>query len=49
MDSRFIELTGEKDLLTIRATRARVRPEGDQIPMAERAHGEFSRQLLFWG
>jgi HSP20 family protein len=46
MDSRFIELTVEKDLLTIRATRAWVRAEGDQIQIAERAHGEFSRQLF---
>ena len=46
VDSRFIELTVEKDLLTVRATRAWARAEGDQIQMAERAQGEFSRQLL---
>ena len=46
VDSRFIELTVEKDLLTVRASRAWVRTEGDQIQIAERAHGEFSRQLL---
>jgi HSP20 family protein len=46
VDSRFIELTVEKDLLTVRATRAWVRPEGDQIQIAERAHGDFSRQLF---
>jgi len=46
VDSRFIELTVEKDLLTVRATRAWIRAEGDQVQMAERAQGEFSRQLL---
>jgi HSP20 family protein len=46
VDARFIELTVEKDLLTVRATRAWVRPEGDQIQIAERAHGNFTRQLF---
>ena len=46
VDARFIELTVEKDLLTVRATRAWVRAEGDQIQIAERAQGEFSRQLF---
>jgi HSP20 family protein len=46
VDPRFIELTVEKDLLTVRATRAWVRAEGDQVQIAERAQGEFSRQLL---
>lgn len=46
VDSRFIELTVEGDVLTVRATRAWVRTEGDQIQIAERAQGEFSRQLF---
>jgi len=46
VDSRFIELTVERDFLTVRATRAWVRAEGDQITIAERAQGEFSRQLF---
>ena len=46
VDARFIEMTVENDLLTIRATRAWVRAEGDQIQIAERPHGEFSRQLF---
>ncbi len=46
VDARFIELTVEKDLLTVRATRGWVRAEGDQIQIAERAQGEFSRQFL---
>ncbi len=46
MDGRFIEMTVEKDLLTVRATRGWVRAEGDQVQIAERAQGEFSRQLF---
>ena len=46
VDPRFIELTVEQDLLTVRATRAWVRAENDQIQIAERAQGEFSRQLF---
>jgi HSP20 family protein len=46
VDSRFIELTVEQDLLTVRATRGWVRAEGDQMQIAERPQGEFSRQLF---
>ena len=46
VDSRFIELTVEKDLLTVRATRGWVRAEGDQVQIAERVQGDFSRQLF---
>jgi HSP20 family protein len=46
VDSRFIELTVEKDLLTVRATRGWVRAEGDQIQIAERPQGDFIRQLF---
>jgi HSP20 family protein len=46
VDSRFIELTVEQDLLTVRATRAWVRTAEDQVQVAERPHGEFSRQLF---
>ena len=37
---------GDRDILTVRATRAWVRTEGDQIQIAERAQGEFSRRLF---
>jgi HSP20 family protein len=46
VDARFIELTVEKDLLSVRATRGWVRAEGDQVQIAERAQGDFSRQLF---
>jgi HSP20 family protein len=46
VDPRFIEVTVEKDVLTVRATRAWVQADGDQIQMTERAHGDFSRQLF---
>jgi HSP20 family protein len=46
VDPRFIEVTVEKDVLTVQATRAWVRAEGDQILMAERPQGDFSRQLF---
>ncbi|HSB85084.1 MAG TPA: Hsp20/alpha crystallin family protein [Ilumatobacteraceae bacterium] len=46
VDARFIELTVENDLVTVRATRGWVRAEGDQIQMAERPQGDFSRQLF---
>ena len=44
--SRFIDVTVEKDVLTVRATRAWVPAEDDEIQMAERAQGDFSRQLF---
>jgi HSP20 family protein len=46
VDPRFVEVTVEKDVLTVQATRAWVRAEDDQILMAERPQGDFSRQLF---
>ena len=46
VDPRFIELSVERDVLTVRATRAWIRAENDQIQITERAQGEFSRQLF---
>jgi HSP20 family protein len=46
VDARFIELTVEKDLLTVRATRGWVRGERDQVQIAKRAQGEIRRQLF---
>ncbi len=45
-DPGSIELTIEKDVLTVRATRTWVPDEGDQIQMTERAQGDFSRHLF---
>ena len=46
VDVRFVDLTVEQDLLTVRATRGWIRAEGDQVQIAERPQGEFSRQLF---
>ena len=46
VDPGSIELTVEKDVLTVGATRTRAQAEGDQVYVTERAHGEFSRQLF---
>ena len=45
-DPGSIELTVEKDLLTVRATRTWPGEEGDEVQMAERGQGDFSRQLF---
>jgi HSP20 family protein len=46
VDPRFIEVTVEKDVLAVRATRIWVQAEDDVIQMTERAQGDFSRQLF---
>jgi HSP20 family protein len=46
VDPGSIDLTIEKDLLTVRATRTWDRSEEDEIQVAERAQGEFTRQLF---
>ena len=46
VDPGSIELTVEKDILDVRATRNWVHVEGDQIQMTERPQGEFRRQLF---
>jgi HSP20 family protein len=45
-DPDSIDLTVERDVLTIRASRASHQEEGDDILVAERGHGQFSRQLF---
>jgi len=46
VDPGSIDLTVEKDVLTVRATRSRLQVEGDEILVGERGHGQFSRQLF---
>ena len=46
VDPGSIELTVEKDMLDVRATRTWVQVEGDQIQMTERPQGDFRRQLF---
>ena len=41
-----IDLTVEKNVLTVTAERSFARPEGDEIVVAERPQGRFSRQLF---
>ncbi len=45
-DPGSIELTVQKDVLTVRAKRTWTQVEDDQIQMAERGQGDFSRQLF---
>lgn len=46
VDLGSIELTVENDVLAVRATRTRTHDDDDQVHVAERAQGEFSRQLF---
>jgi HSP20 family protein len=46
VDPSTIDLTVERNTLTVTAERAWVRPEGDEVHIAERPQGKFSRQLL---
>jgi HSP20 family protein len=46
IDPDSIELTVEKNVLTVRAERTWTRAEGDEILVAERPHGTFTRQLF---
>jgi HSP20 family protein len=46
MDPGSIELTVEKDVLTVGGTRTRTPVEGDQFQITERPYGKFSRQLF---
>ena len=45
-DPGSIELTVERDVLSVRATRTSRPEEGDEVLVAERGHGQFSRQLF---
>ena len=46
VDPDSIELTVEKNVLTVRAERVIARGEGDEWLVAERPQGSFSRQLF---
>ena len=46
VDPGSIELTVERDVLTVRAMRQWIRAEGDQVEVTERAQGAFGRQLF---
>jgi HSP20 family protein len=46
VDSSSIELTVEKNVLSVKAERAWQPAEGDEVLVAERPRGSFSRQLF---
>lgn len=46
VDGRSIELTVEKNVLTVHAERKRSETDGVELIVAERPHGTFSRQLF---
>ena len=46
VDPASIDLTVEKNVLTVTAERGFARNEGDEIVVAERPQGRFSRQLF---
>jgi HSP20 family protein len=45
-DPGSIDLTVGSDVLTVRATRTPLQAEGDEVQVAERGYGQFSRQLF---
>jgi HSP20 family protein len=46
VDPSSIDLTVERNVLTVRASRTPDRQEGDEVIAGERRHGAFSRQLF---
>jgi HSP20 family protein len=46
VDPSSIDLTVEKNVLTVTAERAWTREEGDEVVVSERPQGSFSRQLF---
>jgi HSP20 family protein len=46
VDPQSIDLTVEKNVLTVHAERQRAEAEGVEMLVAERPHGTFSRQLF---
>jgi HSP20 family protein len=46
VDPETIDLTVEKNVVTVRAERSWARQEGDEILVSERPQGTFSRQLF---
>ncbi|GAA0923513.1 hypothetical protein GCM10009559_07720 [Pseudonocardia zijingensis] len=46
VDPNDIDLTVERNVVSVRARRAPAHQEGDEVLIDERAYGEFSRQLF---
>ena len=46
VDPDAVEVTVEKNVLTVKASRSWTREEGDEVIVNERPQGDFSRQLF---
>jgi HSP20 family protein len=46
VDPATIDVTVERNVLTVRAERSWSRQEGDQVVISERGHGKFVRRLF---
>jgi HSP20 family protein len=46
VDRDEVEITVERNVVTIRARRSPVREDGDEVIIDERGYGEYSRQLF---
>ncbi|MHB8670756.1 MAG: Hsp20/alpha crystallin family protein [Acidimicrobiales bacterium] len=46
VDPSSIDLTVEKNVLTVKAERRWIRSPGDEVVVSERQHGRFSRQIF---
>ncbi len=46
VDSSSIDLTADRNVLTVKGERRFPRQDGDEIVVAERPQGEFTRQLI---
>ena len=46
VDSKDVDVTVERNVVTVKATRRPLRQENDEVLIDERPHGEFSRQFF---
>ncbi|MCP2242414.1 Hsp20/alpha crystallin family protein [Lentzea aerocolonigenes] len=46
VDSADVDVTVERNVVTVKATRHPLRQENDEVLIDERPHGEFSRQFF---
>lgn len=48
VDPDDVDVTVERNVVTVRARRTPLRQEGDELLVDERPQGEFSRQFFLW-